>query len=83
MPSDEVVWNQQQVASAPVDYTVPDSVEYEIKTVTATFDGTSSSGTYLPALQVISDGGIILATFVDPTTAVLQGASAEVTFGPF
>ena len=81
--ADQLAINLPSVSSAPSDYVVPGSQEIEIQTVTATFDGTGASGAFLPALQIISDGGITMATFVDTSVSVAKGGSAEVTFGTF
>ena len=81
--ADQIAINLPSVSSAPSDYVVPGSQEIELQTVTATFDGTGASGTFLPALQIISDGGITLATFIDTSVSVAAGGSAEVTFGTF
>lgn len=81
--ADQIAISLPAVSSAPSDYVVPGSQEIELQTVTATFDGTGAGGAFLPALQIISDAGILLATFIDTSVSVAAGGSAEVTFGTF
>jgi len=83
MANDTFLANLEQVASVPLDYPIPGSLELALQSVTATFDGTSAASSYLPALQVIGPGNIAPFTFVNPNGAVSAGDSAEVTFGTF
>lgn len=68
-------------ASAPAFYEVPGSQEIEPLVVNATFDGSAATSGFLPTIEVISDGGIVIAR-VPALTEVQAGGSAEVTFAP-
>lgn len=71
------------VTAAPADFTVPNAAEWQLIVVSATYDGTAAATPFLPAVQIIGPGGIVAATYVDPSVSVAAGGSAEVTFGPF
>lgn len=68
-------------AAAPLDYSVPNSAEVIPLAIAAVFDGTTAAGSYLPCIEIYSDGGVLIArTIAD--TAVAAGSSAAVTFAP-
>jgi hypothetical protein len=50
------------------------------ESVTATFDGTGASGTFLPTISIYSQDGKLIARC--PASQVVAGDSAEVTFAP-
>lgn len=60
---------------APAGYTVPNTVEIIPKAVNCTLDGTGASGNFVPLLQVISDGGVIVAE--SPGATVTAGGSVK------
>lgn len=66
----------------PVSYTVPNAAEIVVKAVNATFDGSGAAGTFAPTVEIVSDGGVVVAR-VPCQTSVAAGGSAEVTFAPF
>jgi hypothetical protein len=68
--------------SAPASYTVPNAAEIVPKAINATFDGTGAAGSFVPAVEYVSDGGVVVAR-VPCQTTVSAGGSAEVTFAPF
>ena len=69
------------IGAAPQSYTVPNATEIVPRVVNATFDGSGAAGSFLPTLEIVSDGGVVVARC--PTaTAVAAGASAEVSFFP-
>lgn len=70
------------VGNAPLEYQVPNATEVVPKAVNAVFDGTSASGSFVPTVEFVSDGGIVVAR-VPCSTTVAAGGSAEVTFAPF
>lgn len=82
MPSSDRVILAAAQSALPLDYTVPATQEVEPLIVTASFDGASASGTFVPTLEIISDAGIVVAR-VPTTTQVSAGGSADVTFAPF
>ena len=68
--------------AAPQTYEVPNSTEIVPRAVFATFDGTGAAVPFFPTVQIISDGGVIVAEC--PTDAtVAAGGSASVSFFPF
>lgn len=67
---------------APQAYEVPNATEIIVKAVTATFDGSGAAGNFKPTLEIVSDGGVVMAR-VPCETEVSAGGSAEVTFAPF
>lgn len=69
-------------ADAPEEYTVPNAVEIIPRAINATFDGTGASGSFLPTVEIVSDGGVVVAR-VPCQTTVAAGDTAEVTFAPF
>lgn len=68
--------------AAPNDWVLPDSVAVQLKAARAVFDGTSSGSSFLPAVEIISDSGNPVGTYVT-STAVAAGSAADVSFGPF
>jgi hypothetical protein len=69
--------------TAPFTYTVPGSGEVAPYTATATFDGTGSSGVFVPCLSMYSQDGVLLARLPLTVSTIAQGGSAEVTWAPF
>lgn len=70
------------IGPAPQSYTVPNAQEIIPKVARATFDGTAAATAFLPTIQIISDGGVVIAS-VPTDTTVAAGGSADVTFAPF
>lgn len=71
-------------ASVPASYVVPPTQELSPLVCNATFDGTSAAGSFLPTLEIVSDGGVVIARCpVAVQDAIAAGDSAEVTFAPF
>lgn len=83
MPTDQVLINLPQIQAVPLNYVLPAASELLLQAATATFDGTAAGTSFLPCMQIIGPGGVVAATFVDPSVSVQAGGSAEVTFGPF
>ena len=70
------------VESSPKDYTLPQAQEIILKAVTAEIDGTGAAGSYLPALQLISDAGDVMWTALDTGTTVAAGGTQDVSWFP-
>lgn len=66
-------------ASAPLSYTVPNAIEAALLCVNATINGAGASGSFLPTVEIVSDGGLIVARCPCFTT-IAAGASAEVSW---
>lgn len=70
------------MTNAPKDYTLPQSQEILLKAVRADIDGTSAAGSYLPALQLVSNNGDVMWTAVDTSNAIAAGGTQSVTWFP-
>jgi hypothetical protein len=68
-------------ASVPETYTVPNAQEISPLVVRAVLDGTLASGSFLPVLELISDGGIVFAQ-IPAEQAIAVGGQVEVTWAP-
>lgn len=66
-------------APAPASFLVPGNGQIRPKAVRAVFDGTAAAA-FLPVLQILSDGGVLVAECVGAQVAA--GASAAVSFFP-
>lgn len=66
---------------APQTYTVSNAELIRPLAINATFDGTSAVSTFVPTVEIVSPGGIVIARV--PADGVAAGGSAEVTFAPF
>lgn len=72
----------QPGGAVPYEYALAPGEAFGLSTVNGTFDGTGAAGSFLPALGIYSQSGELLSrTF--PSTPVVVGDSAEVTFLPF
>lgn len=69
------------VKAAPKAYTIRGAQEVVVKGVTASFDGTSAAGPFVPAVQIIDPAGIVIGTYVLGQT-LAAGASADVSWFP-
>lgn len=68
-------------APAPLDYTVPNAQELVPLAINAVIDGTAAATPFLATVEIISDGGVVIARC--PITATIAaGASAEVSWFP-
>ena len=67
---------------APQSYTVPNATEIVPLSINATFDGSGAGGSYVPTVEIVSDGGVVVAR-VPCQTTVAAGDSCECTFAPF
>jgi len=78
VPADQQIL-EAGTAAVPLSYTVPPTIEASLLCVNATFDGTAASGTFYPTVEIISDGGKIVAR-CPCFTAVAPGGAAEVSW---
>ena len=68
--------------AAPYAYQLAASESWQALTISATFDGTSASGSFYPCCSIYTqDGKLVSRDF--PSASVAAGASAEVTYHPF
>jgi hypothetical protein len=69
------------VEAAPNAYTLPQAQEIILRSIRASFDGTSAAGTFVPVLQIFPPGGQV--SFDYPVgLALAAGASADVSWFP-
>lgn len=81
MPAPVTINIAQGATGAPVEYTIPDSLELEPLSIFAHYDG-SAAGNFRPSVSVYSGAGLLLAR-VFPFEPVTAGDEADVTFAPF
>lgn len=77
----DVAIKQAQVAGTPAGYTVPGAQEIVIKSVKASFDGTSATTPFLPLLQIVDPGGTVMVECA-AESAVAAGGTADVSWFP-
>lgn len=78
--------NQAQLAlgdsgAAPQTYKVPKAQQVRVICANARYNGAAAAGNFLPAVELVSDAGEIVARCIG--SQVLAGDSADVTFGAF
>lgn len=71
-----------QVANAPQDYTLPGAQEIMLRAVGCTVNGSTASGSFLPALQMLDPAGHVMWTAVNASSPVAVGRSALVSWFP-
>jgi hypothetical protein len=67
--------------SCPADAVIPQSSEWIVKAVYASFDGTGAAGDFKPLVRVKSDAGLIVAESAQDTTVAAAG-SADCSWFP-
>lgn len=68
--------------AAPQTYAVPNATEIIPRAINATFNGAGTAATWVPVVEIISDGGVVIAR-CPCSTSVAAGGSAECSFYPF
>jgi hypothetical protein len=66
-------------SAVPVIYTVPNAIEAALLCVNATIDGTGASGQFLSTVEIVSDGGVVVARCPCFTTLAV-GGTAEISW---
>jgi hypothetical protein len=79
---DEQIFVAGTVA-APLEYITPGAVVFKLKAATAEFDGSGAGSDFLPALELVSDGGHVIARAVAQEVKITAGGSAEVSWFPW
>lgn len=69
------------VASAPKDYTVPGAQQIVLRAARAQINGTPTTSSFIPVLQLVSPAGDVMWTASAPEVAA--GASADVSWFPW
>lgn len=80
MPDVPIV--NRAMVTAPKDYVLPQGQEILLKAVRAEIDGTGAGGSYLPALQLISDAGDVMWTAVQTGNTIAAGGTQSVSWFP-
>lgn len=70
------------VHAAPKGYVVKGAQEIVLKSVSASFDGTSAAGAFVPAFQLIDPSGVVAGTYTFGGSLSV-GATADITWFPF
>lgn len=81
MPGD-VQLTALQIEPAPLDYLVPGSAVVRVKSIRGEFTDNGALADWLPAVQLISDSGHVIATASDQGAKVTAGGSADASFFP-
>lgn len=71
-----------QVASAPQDYKLPGAQEILLRAVGCQVNGSSATGAFLPALQLIDPAGHVMFTAVNRALPVAAGGTALLSWFP-
>lgn len=71
-----------QQSAAPLDYVVPGSALIRVKSIRGEFTDNGAGADWLPAVQLISDSGHIIATASDQGSKVTAGGAADASFFP-
>ena len=71
----------QAVHAAPKQYKITGAQDIVLRSVTATFDGTSAASSWVPVVQIIDPSGFTAATYPLGST-LLVGATADVSWFP-
>jgi hypothetical protein len=66
-------------SAVPLSYTVPNSIEAALLCVNATIDGTAAPSSFLATVEIVSDGGVVVARCPCFTT-VPAGGQAEISW---
>lgn len=66
-------------SSVPVSYTVPNTIEAALLCVNATIDGSGAPANFLATVEIVSDGGVVVARCPCFTT-IAAGGSAEISW---
>ena len=82
MPSVDGLITRTGPVPAPLDYVVPVASDIQPLAITASFDGTSAVGSYVPCLEIIAQSGAVVA-YCPLDTTVAAGVSADVSWFPW
>jgi Concanavalin A-like lectin/glucanases superfamily len=66
-------------SATPLTYTVPNAIEAALLCVNATIDGTAASGAFYATVEIVSDGGVVVAR-CPCFTSVAVGGTAEISW---
>lgn len=75
-------WSENPPGPSPYTYQVPGSLNVMPYTSTATYDGTSAVGSFVPTLSIYSQSGGLLARVFPENATLNPGDVAGVTFIP-
>ena len=67
---------------APLEYTVPNAQTILLKAAACVIDGSGAAGSYIPAVVIESDGGVVICRAADPSIVIAAAASCEVSWFP-
>lgn len=78
----DVQLTQLDVAAGHSDYVVPASALVRLKSVRGEFQDNGAGADWIPAVQLISDSGHVIATSSDQGSKVTAGGDADASFFP-
>jgi hypothetical protein len=70
-----------QVQATPNGYTVRGGQEIQVKSVRASYDGSGAGGSFVPVLQLVAPGGVIVSEWPFGS-ALSAGATADLSWFP-
>lgn len=83
LPVSPYLFSQPGSQAAPYTFTVPATLEVQVDSATATFDGTGAGGSFLPVMSFYSPSGVLIARMPLQSSALAAGAVEEVSWFPF
>lgn len=66
----------------PASFVLPPGFDMQLVSVSAEYDGSGASGSFLPCLSILSQDNKLIGRYF-PSQTLAIGDSGEVTFGPF
>lgn len=75
--------SRQPKVSAPYAYQLGPQESFEVRSISATWDGTSAAGAFIPCVSVYAQDGSLLGRFKGDATVSVGDTSTEGTFAPF
>lgn len=83
LPVSPYLFSQPGSQAAPFTFTVPATLEVQVDSATATFDGTGAGGSFLPVMSFYSPSGVLIARMPLQSAALAAGTTEEVSWFPF
>lgn len=80
MPADTAI-SVGQTQATPLTYTLPSAQDVVLHGARASYDGTGAAGSFVPLLQILAPGGLIVSEAIGGAT-LAAGASADLSWFP-
>ena len=75
--------SRQPKVSVPYSYQLGPQETFEVRSISATWDGTSAAGSFIPCVSVYAQDGSLLGRFKGDAAVPVGDTSTEGTFAPF